>query len=398
MNSTNTTPMDVPVHNVLVVDDTPANLRLLNEMLSSTGYQTRLVTSGQQALTVARRWIPDIVLLDIMMPVMDGFAVCREFKADPRLSGVPILFLSAVTSMDEKVRAFQEGGVDYITKPFNMTEVEARLKTHLQLQRQKEELAIRNQQLVELERMRDSLVHMLVHDMRSPLFVIELGIHTLKEVVPSTPAKYSNAMEQISCQVQVLNGMSKKILDLSRLESGQMPVEIRNNDVNLVASQIVKAVTIAVDSIDFHPITTGSSMARFDFDLTHRVLMNLVENAIKWGGAPVKIRLTIESGINDIRVVVSDQGPGVPAEFQKVIFDKYQQVESRQSRTGVGLGLAFCKLAVEAQGGQIGVESAPGQGTSFWFTLPRQHSDTPAAPAPQPPAPASVSAIPGNRS
>ena len=394
MNSTSALQMDVPPPNVLVVDDTPANLRLLNEMLSSTGYQTRMVTSGHQALTVARRWVPDIVLLDIMMPGMDGFAVCRQFKADPLLSGVPILFLSAVTATDEKIRAFTEGGVDYITKPFNMIEVEARIKTQLQLQIQKQELALRNQQLMELERMRDSLVHMMVHDMRSPLFIIELGIHTLREVVPPTPAKYSDALEQLSSQVQALNSMSRKILDLSRLESGHMPVETRVNDINLVASQVVKAVTIAANSIDFHPIADESSMARFDFELTHRVLMNLVDNAIKWGGKRLKIRLVIESRIDDVRVVVSDQGPGIPAEFQEAIFEKFRQVESGQKRSGIGLGLAFCKLAVEAQGGRIGVESTPGQGASFWFTLPRELRGTPAEPAPQPPDPAPVSAIP----
>ncbi len=371
MNSSTSNPIDIPVPNVLVVDDTPANLQLLDEMLSATGYQTRLVTSGQQALTVARRWLPDIVLLDIMMPGMDGFAVCRQFKLDPQLVGVPILFLSAVTTMEEKVRAFDEGGVDYITKPFNMTEVEARVKTHIQLQRQKQELAIRNHQLVELELMRDSLVHMLVHDMRSPLFLIELGLHTLREVVPPTPVRYPNALEQISNQVQVLNGMLKKMLDLSRLESRQMPMDIRDNDINHVASLVVKALSVAIDFIDFKPVPAEFALARFDVDLTQRVLMNLVENAIKWGGSLLKIKLTIEAGMHDVRVVVSDQGPGIPPEFQATIFEKYRQLGTGQSRSGIGLGLAFCKLAIESQGGKIGVESVPGQGASFWFTLPR---------------------------
>jgi len=364
-------PIEAAVPNVLVVDDTPANLQLLDEMLSSAGYQTRLVTSGYQALTVARRLIPDIVLLDIMMPGMDGFTVCRQFKSDPQLAGIPILFLSAVTTMSEKVRAFDEGGVDYITKPFNMAEVEARVKTHILLQRQKQELAVRNQQLVELELMRDSLVHMLVHDMRSPLFLIELGLHTLREVVSPTPAKYPGALEQISNQVKVLDSMSRKMLDLSRLESGQMPVDIRDNDMNEVARRIVESVSTSSGSVEFKPLPAESALARFDADLTHRVLMNLVENAIKWGGTLLKIRLTLELMGDDVRVVVTDQGPGIPAEFHATIFEKFRQVGPGKSRLGIGLGLAFCKLAVEAQGGKIGVESTPGQGASFWFTLPR---------------------------
>jgi two-component system, sensor histidine kinase and response regulator len=364
-------PIEAAVPNVLVVDDTPANLQLLDEMLSSAGYQTRLVTSGYQALTVARRLIPDIMLLDIMMPGMDGLTVCRQFKSDPQLAGIPILFLSAVTTMSEKVRAFDEGGVDYITKPFNMAEVEARVKTHILLQRQKQELAVRNQQLVELELMRDSLVHMLVHDMRSPLFLIELGLHTLREVVPPTPAKYPGALEQISNQVKLLDSMSRKMLDLSRLESGQMPVDIRDNDMNEVAGRIVESISTSSVSVEFKPLPAESALARFDADLTLRVLMNLVENAIKWGGTLLKIRLTLELMGDDVRVVVTDQGPGIPAEFHATIFEKFRQVGPVKSRLGIGLGLAFCKLAVEAQGGKIGVESTPGQGASFWFTLPR---------------------------
>lgn len=360
-----------PAPNVLVVDDTPVNLQILDELLTSAGYQTRLVTSGNQALTVARRRIPDLVLLDIMMPGMDGFAVCRQFKSDPQLAGVPILFLSAVTSTNEKIRAFDEGGVDYITKPFNMTEVEARVKTHILLQRQKQELAVRNQKLMELELMRDSLVHMLVHDMRSPLFLIELGLHTLKEVVPTEPGKYAGALEQISTQVRQLDSMSRKMLDLSRLESGQMPVDVQDNDINQVARRIVEAMSTSSRAIEFKPLSTEPALARFDTDLTHRVLMNLVENAVKWGGDSLNIRLTIEGHDEHVRVVVSDQGPGIPAEFHSTIFEKFRQVGVGKSRSGIGLGLAFCKLAIEAQGGKIGVESTPGHGASFWFTLPR---------------------------
>jgi putative two-component system response regulator len=143
--------MDATQNRILIVDDDPLNVRVLVELLRSQ-FTLSIARDGQETLDLlGRSVLPDLILLDVMMPGMDGFTVCRQFKSDPQLAGIPILFLSAVTTMSEKVRAFDEGGVDYITKPFNMAEVEARVKTHILLQRQKQELAVRNQQLVELE-------------------------------------------------------------------------------------------------------------------------------------------------------------------------------------------------------------------------------------------------------
>lgn len=141
--------MNQELSNLLVVDDTPANLRLLDEILKSSGYRIRLVTSGRQALIAARRTVPDLLLLDIIMPGMDGFEVCRQFKADPLLRDVPVLFLSAISTPEEKVRAFKEGGIDFITKPFHLAEVESRVRTHLLVHRQKKEIEVAHQRLKE---------------------------------------------------------------------------------------------------------------------------------------------------------------------------------------------------------------------------------------------------------
>ena len=157
------------VASVLVVDDTIENLRLLSDLLGEQGYEVRAVTSGRQALQAVEHDPPDLILLDITMPEMDGYEVCRRLKATERSKDVPVIFLTALTDTADKVRAFDAGGVDYVTKPFQFEEVLARVKTHVALRRAQAALADSYTRLRALEQLRDDLVHMIVHDMRSPL-------------------------------------------------------------------------------------------------------------------------------------------------------------------------------------------------------------------------------------
>ena len=160
---------------VLVVDDTIENLRLLSDLLGEHGYEVRAVTNGRQALQAVERDPPDLILLDISMPEMDGYEVCRRLKASERSQDVPVIFLTALTDTADKVRAFEAGGVDYVTKPFQVEEVLARVKTHVALRRAQADLADSYARLRALEQLRDDLVHMVVHDMRSPLPVAAHG-------------------------------------------------------------------------------------------------------------------------------------------------------------------------------------------------------------------------------
>ena len=354
---------------ILIVDDTPANLRLLDGMLSSLGYRNFLVTSGRQALAAARKEVPDLILLDIMMPGMDGFEVCREFKADPRLKDVPILFLSAVTNSDERVRAFREGGVDFISKPYNAAEVEARVRAHLLIHHQKREIEAAHEQLKELERLRDSLVHMVVHDMRTPLFVMELNLHSLHRAIPEADFANRTTLSDTVDKVRYLTSLVSQLLDVSQLEAGEMVLQ-------KVPGNLASEVTRAVQTFKFsHPpipvIADESVPALFDPAIIHRVVVNLIQNGLLHGGPDPRLRISVEKIGGGARVAVMDQGPGVPVEYQKTIFDKFSQVSNRNARkVGSGLGLAFCRLAIEAHGGAIGLGSTAGHGATFWFTLP----------------------------
>jgi len=166
--------------NILVVDDTIENLQLLATMLGDQGYEIRPVTNGRQALLAADRDPPDLILLDINMPDMSGYEVCAQLTARASSQDVPVIFLTALSETADKVKAFDVGGHDYITKPFQFDEVLARVKTHVALRRTRQELVQSYDQLRSLETLRDNLVHMVVHDMRSPLMVLMMNLDFLK--------------------------------------------------------------------------------------------------------------------------------------------------------------------------------------------------------------------------
>ena len=211
---------------ILVVDDTLANLQLLAGLLKDRGYRVRVAPSGTLALQAVHAEPPDLILLDINMPELNGYEVCERLKADPQLAEIPVLFISALNETLDKVKAFGVGGVDYITKPFQFEEVEARVATHLELRRQKRELKESNERLRELERLRDNLVHMIVHDMRSPLMVIS-GHLELMAMEP-LPAQAAQCAKKALAATRTLIEMVSSMLDVSKMEAGQMQLTCRH--------------------------------------------------------------------------------------------------------------------------------------------------------------------------
>ncbi|HEX2878052.1 MAG TPA: response regulator, partial [Polyangiaceae bacterium] len=178
-SSTGSTPAGRPP-SILIVDDTAENLRLLAGMLTTRGFDVRPVTSGEDALATVAHGAPDLVLLDVNMPGMDGFQVCSQLKAHPEWREIPVIFLTALSEVSDKVKGFSVGGVDYITKPFQLEEVQARVDNQLALRAARKDLAESLRRLQDLERLRDDLVHMMVHDMRSPLSSLIMNLGLLK--------------------------------------------------------------------------------------------------------------------------------------------------------------------------------------------------------------------------
>ncbi|HEY1304202.1 MAG TPA: response regulator [Vicinamibacterales bacterium] len=361
-----------PGTSVLVVDDTVENLRLLSALLGEHGYDVRAVTSGRQALQAVEHDPPDVILLDITMPEMDGFEVCRRLKATERATHIPVIFLTALTDAAAKVRAFDFGGVDYVTKPFQFEEVLARVRTHVALTRAQKALADSYTRLRALEQLRDDLVHMIVHDLRSPLTALHINLNLLKGPVASLGEDSRRDLDASVELVQVLTRMANELLDVSRLEEGRMPIERAACDLTQIAHEVRSALRpIDVD----RPIeieSAGSVCVQCDRTLVRRVLENLVSNGITHTPAGSRMRISISRRDGRVRVAVHDQGRGVPLEARARIFEKFGTLENRHERSyqSVGLGLAFCKLAIEAQSGTIGVDAGVPVGSTFWFELP----------------------------
>ena len=359
---------------ILIVDDTPENLDILVGILKED-YRLKVATDGQSALELAAETPPDLILLDIMMPEMDGFEVCRRLKAEPRLGDVPVIFVSALGDLGSKVRAFTGGGVDYVTKPFQPDEVKARVVTHLELQRQRRELAESYERLRGLEKLRDNLVHMIVHDMRSPLMGITGMLEILKmELAGTLHEQHAADFEDALTSGNTLKEMISSLLDVSRMEAGEMPLDRSAVDLREVVTEAIKSLAALVKQCRVifappeQPVTIDC-----DPEVTRRIVANLVANAIKFTPRKGEVRIGLEHANEAVTITVTDTGPGIPPEYRTRIFEKFGQVEGRQGgkKYSTGLGLTFFKLAVEAHGGEIGVDSEVGKGSTFWFVVPR---------------------------
>ena len=360
---------------IMFVDDEPDNLNLLQSFFSRTPYSLRFFTSGANAWAAAQDELPDLLLLDVRMPGMDGYEVCRRFKDDTRLRSVPVLFLSALTSIAEITKGFDLGAIDYITKPFREAEVLARVRNHLALSLAYARLAEQYIYSQELERQRDTFVHMLVHDLRSPLMAMLCHLRAVETsaVKRLDEDERSSLRTAVQC-TRTLSRMVSTVIDLSRMEHTQLTLDCQRVTLEALfrtgAEQVLEPISGRRVT---QQIAEGCTHVFCDQDLSARIICNLLANAIKCTPDATDILMGAEpSPDGKVRLWVKDYGPGIPPEDQESIFEKFV-VSQHTRRAGVsstGLGLAFCKLATQAQGGTIGLESETGHGCLFWFTLP----------------------------
>lgn len=365
---------------ILVVDDTLANLQLLTEMLKKRGYRVRPVPSGKLAIQAVQNKKPDLILLDINMPEMNGYEVCKQLKADAALKDIPILFISALDGTIDKIKAFASGGVDYITKPFHFEEVEARVDTHLELRRLHIELEKQNRQLKDnydqlgkLEKLRDSLTHMMAHDMKNPLFSVMANLEMMKMSAVHFDEKQMSRLNDALSSAENLKELIRSFLDVSRMEENKMPLNKKKCNIPALVNEVARSLESRLEDKRVRlPSLDQPVFAQCDEDIFKRIISNLLSNAAKFTSKGEEIELSVAAKSGNIEMRLRDSGSGIPVEDHEKIFEKFGAVglfkECKMYSTG--LGLAFCKLAVEAHGGKIGVESEVGKGSTFWFTLP----------------------------
>jgi signal transduction histidine kinase len=358
---------------ILVVDDEPRNVLLLQELLESRGYIVWTAANGMEALTVAQERSPDVMLLDVMMPLLNGFDVCRRLKADQGTSMIPVLLVTSLNAREDRLAGIGAGANDFITKPIDTGDLLLRVRNAVTTKRLHDEVTSQFLKLRELEAARDTLTHMIVHDLRSPLTGLQGYLDLLRVAVVAGSSDESLEFARDAHSVaEHLKEMISQVLDVSRLESGDMPLSQEDTNLVHLLTSAVASLGPPPNGIDVVYETAEPVVVACDRDVVTRVVANLVGNAFKFAPRRGEVRIGLEAGDRMVRVTVSDNGPGVDLEHRKVIFEKFGQAPLGRAgkARSTGLGLTFCKLAIEAHGGRIGVDSGTGGGARFWIELP----------------------------
>lgn len=365
---------------ILVVDDAPENLQTLSSILSKK-YKISVANSGRRALEILNsRSDFDLFILDIMMPELNGIDLCKKIKSDVKFKDTPVIFISALSDIGDKISAFESGGVDYIVKPFQKEEVILRVDTHIKILRLQMELKNKNlelesnyKRLKELEELKNNLTNMIVHDLRSPLTGVISMFEILKMECEGT--NYNSLMEYIKSGYSAASSLMEMInslLDISRLEEGKLPLNKGLNSLREIVNDAISSIAANVRGEEIEVDIKDDITINCDRELIRRVLINLIVNSLRHSRHKSPIKVVVEKRGQDVIVSVIDDGIGIPEEYHQKIFEKFGQVEIRQERKkySTGLGLTFCKLVVEAHNGKIALESKVGEGSRFYFILP----------------------------
>lgn len=355
---------------ILVVDDNAQNRALVEATLEDEGYESILCASGEAGITAFQSQAPDLVLLDVNMPGLNGYEVCKEIRSMPSGADTPIVFLTAQRDVGTLDTALAAGGDDFLTKPVQPAELVLRIRAALELKRTTAELRehyelVRRQRtdMTRLQIQKEQLTGFVVHDLKNPVNTLDLHAQVLlRDKSLSEHARKS--VLHIRDEARVLTRLISNLLDISRGEVGQLVVQREKLDLEALVTEVLDAFELRARSKNvklekrLEPVS-----ARADADAMRRVLENLLENAIRHTPEDSRVEVAIRQRVGAAELRVTDAGPGIPPDARQKVFDRFFQVERgvAGTRGGQGLGLAFVKLAVEAHAGTIEVlDAAPG--------------------------------------
>ena len=395
---------------ILVVDDTPDNLVLMSRLLTEE-YRVKVASSGEKALRIAASESPpSLILLDIMMPGLDGYAVCERLKRDPKTANIPVIFLTAKSDVEDEKRGLELGAVDYITKPISPPIVMARVRNHLALQamtdslrdqneylerevarRMSEQMAIReiaaqNLQLEAASRMKSEFLANMSHELRTPLNAIIGFSEVLRDgLAGELEPRQKEYANEIVVSGSHLLALINDILDLSKVEAGKMTLTLEPLDVAMLIQaslQVVRETAMAQRQRLSVLVAEGLGEVWLDGRKCKQILYNLLSNAVKFtpdgGDVRVEARRVSRKASPDgqagpyLELMVQDSGIGISATDLARLFEPFTQIDSTLARRyqGTGLGLAMVKRLAELHGGTIALRSAPGEGSTFTVWLP----------------------------
>jgi two-component system sensor histidine kinase/response regulator len=354
---------------IVIVDDTPENLRLLAQMLSEQGYRVRSAPNGERALASVQKERPDLILLDILMPDMNGYEVCQRLKADPQLNNVPVIFISALNEVFDKVTAFSVGAVDYITKPFQIEEVLARVQTHLSLEVMRQTLDLQNQQLQEQNRELEAFAHTVAHDLKNPLSTILGGLELMKNITTNLD---TDSLQSLNISLNGAHKMHSIIEELLLLASiRKEAVQTSTLDMGKVIDQVLYRLSGMVDKYQAEVILPEIWPEAVGYvPWIEEVWVNYLTNGLKYGGQPPRLQLGgYVQDDNSVRFFVKDNGQGLTLDAQATLFTEFTRLDKLRAQ-GHGLGLSIVGRIMSKLDGQCGVEGNLGEGCLFYFTLP----------------------------
>jgi two-component system, sensor histidine kinase and response regulator len=362
---------------ILVVDDNPKNIQIVGTILREADYEIGFAFDGRQALDILNESGDyDLVLLDIKMPVMDGYEVCRVMKNDDRYKDIPVIFISASHETENIIIAFDTGGVDYVTKPFNTKELLARVNTHVQLKERTREVKNYVRELEKVNATKDKFFSIIAHDLKNPFEGILMICRNIL-MNPGLPPtnEISRQIEMIASVTGSGNKLLENLLLWSRSQTGS--IAFIPNDIYLdpIIIQCIDSISTQARAkdIEIHYSSSPEIHVMTDEAMLTHVIRNLLTNAVKFSDSYGKISIRVEKVPAAIAVSVIDNGIGISDQDKNNLFRIDGNICSRpgtHNETGSGLGLILCNEFVEKMGGVMSVESAPGEGSRFTFTLP----------------------------
>ena len=378
---------------ILVVDDDQRNVRLVESILRSHGYAVRQAFDGDEALQIVQTQPPDLLLLDVMMPKLSGFEVCRMLRTRPETQLLPIIMITALNAIEDKVQGLEIGADDFLTKPINRSELIAKVRSILrvkslqdEVERQRRALEAANRELLTIQRFKESMSQMVVHDLKNPLAGIMGNIQLIQmQGTQLPPQRLAELLQRSLDSARAMARMIQNILEVAKLEEQKMP--LRREAVSLadvVAEQTAELMSLSArDGVRLESVVAdGLPPVDADRAVLGRILANLLSNAFKHTPAGGRIVVEARADGDEVILSVSDTGEGIPEELLPYIFEKFvagEQDDRRRQSYDSGLGLTFCRLAVECHGGRIGVKSRAGEGTVVTVNLPRHRAARAAA-------------------
>jgi signal transduction histidine kinase len=356
---------------ILIVDDVLINLRILAQILTDFGYQVYGFDNGTDALIEVIRIQPDLVLLDILMPDIDGFEVCKRLKSNDKTKDIPVIFVSAADDVVNKVKAFSIGCVDFITKPYQIDEVLARVTTHLKLRSINLELMQHMTSLYDNIADLEAFAHTVAHDLKGPVSSILLGIDMIRDHMKtlSVDTELATLIDDVNTGAWKLINIIDEMLLFASIKQGEVnlrPIDMAEivNQVQERLSRMIEEYSGKIDIPENWPIAEGYG------PWIEEIWVNYITNGLKYGGSPPHLYLGSEMQNDDmVKFWIKDNGSGITEDQLRVLFIEFTRI-SDENVEGHGLGLNIVKRIAEKLGGKVGVESELGKGSTFSFTLP----------------------------